>query len=68
MTPTFKVKQSPANPHDSVSARSTPLPEDVRALLAAALADALVLDYEDEADAQNRASDGEDQDTRPDSA
>ena len=46
----------------------TSLPADVRALLVAALAEALVLDYQDDADARGNSVAGEDHDTRPDTA
>jgi hypothetical protein len=52
----------------SEDAGPTPLPADVHALLVSLLAEALVLDYQDDVDTRCDAADAEGYDTDPDSA
>jgi len=52
----------------SEDAGPTPLPADVHALLVSLLAEALVLDYKDDADTRREATDAEGHDTDSDSA
>jgi len=63
-----KAERVAARADASDDATPTALPADVRALLVAALAEALVLDYLDDADARGNAVAGADHDTRLDTA
>ncbi len=68
MNTTSREERAAGKANASDDANPTSLPADVRALLVAALAEALVLDYQDDADARGNSVAGKDHDTRPDTA
>ncbi len=68
MNTTSREERAAGKANASDDPNPTSLPADVRALLVAALAEALVLDYQDDADARGNSVAGEDHDTRPDTA
>ncbi len=68
MNTTSRDERGAGKANASDDATPTALPADVRALLVAALAEALVLDYLDDADARGNAVAGADHDTRLDTA